>query len=80
MDNKGFDKIMTIIGVVLVIGLIYQAVKHINKSTETKVISDEGLAALQDPQKKQKIDQAIADARKHHNQTGVWVDPVVDLN
>ncbi len=80
MDNKTIDRILAVVSVLLVIGIILNLFKQLNKSTQTNVISDEGLKALQDPDKKKQINQAIEDAKKNQLETGVWKDPVVDLS
>lgn len=80
MDTKTVEKIIAVISVLLIVGIILSIFKQLNKSTETKVISDKGLEALKDPEKKKKIDAAIKKAIKNQEDTGVWNDPVVDLN
>jgi len=80
MDNKTIEKIIAVVSFLLIVGIILKVISELNKSTETKVISDDGLKALHDPKKKEVIDKAIQKAKTDQEKTGVWNDPVVDLS
>lgn len=80
MEDKTFNKILAFIGALVLVGLIYDLVKRFNEETETNVITDDGLKALQDPSKKKMIDDAIEKARLNQIKTGIWKNPEVDLS
>ncbi len=80
MEAKSIDKVVAAVSALLIIGIVVAIFKQLNKKTQTSVISKRGLEALQDPKKKEKIDQAIEEAKKHQMETGVWNDPLVDLS
>lgn len=80
MESKTVDKILAVVGIFIVIALIIAFFKKVNKNTETKIISEDALAALQDPDKKKLIDDAINESIENQKETGVWNDPVVNLN
>ncbi len=79
MDTKTVDRILAFVGIILVIGLIFTIIKQLNKSTETKIISDKALEALGNEEKKLEIKEAIKKSIEEQKKTGVWHDPVVDL-
>ncbi|MFT6502802.1 MAG: hypothetical protein ACJASQ_002933 [Crocinitomicaceae bacterium] len=69
-------------GVVTVVlaGAIVKLVADIFSESRTDIISDKGLQAINDPEKKKEIDEAFAESVKIQKETGVWENPVVDLN
>lgn len=65
---------------VLFAGIIIKIVSDLLSESKTEVISDKGLQAINDPEKKKKIDDAFAESAKKQRETGIWENPVVDLN
>ncbi|WP_299672027.1 hypothetical protein [uncultured Polaribacter sp.] len=62
------ESIIAIVGILSVILFLYHKFKNITFSTETKVISDDGLKAVQNPEKADKLREAV-DA---YHSTGDW--------
>ncbi|MBU3660160.1 MAG: hypothetical protein FGM14_09835 [Flavobacteriales bacterium] len=73
------EKWVGIIVSVILVGLLISFFKNLNKKTQTSLISDDGLDALNDPIKKKAIDDAIENSRKTQIQTGIWKNPEVDF-
>lgn len=65
---------------VLLAGAVIKVVSDIFSESKTDIISDKGLKAINDPEKKKKIDAAFEAAEQKQRETGVWENPVVDLN
>ncbi|WP_405378250.1 hypothetical protein [Nonlabens sp. Asnod3-A02] len=70
MENtkSNLDTIMGVLGLVTLITLIFHALKSIDDATETNVISDDALKAIQDPEKAKQLRQAVDD----YHDTGEW--------
>ncbi|QTD36407.1 hypothetical protein JL193_09565 [Polaribacter batillariae] len=68
-NNKNtFESILAIIGILYILGFVYHKLKNITSDTETKVISDDGLKAIQNPDTASQLREAVDD---YHN-TGDW--------
>lgn len=80
MSNKQFQNLLTLFGIVVIIGLLITFLKKVNKESKTSIISDEGLDALKNPSKKKQIDDAIEKSKFEQIKTGVWKNPEVDFN
>ena len=59
---------------------IVKVVSDIFSDSKTDIISDKGLKAINDPDKKRKIDEAFEQSARKQRETGVCENPVVDLN
>lgn len=70
MENKGtfLDNLIDVIGVVSIVALTIHLINNIKKSTETKLISQDGYNAIQDPKKAKKLRKVIDDYHKN----GQW--------
>ena len=49
-------------------------------TTKTEIISEKGINALNDPEKKRRINEAFEKAAKKQRETGVWENPELDLS
>lgn len=78
-SNSDNDFWGTLIGVLLA-GAIIKVVADIFSESKTDIISDKGLKAINDPEKKREIDQAFEESARKQKETGIWENPVVDLN
>ncbi|MGO3706580.1 MAG: hypothetical protein ACTJGD_02710 [Mesonia hippocampi] len=69
-NNKGtLDNILGILGLVSLVAIVYHAFKSINSDTDTSVISDDALKAIQeDPKATEKIREAVDD----YHDNGEW--------
>ena len=70
----------TIILSIIVIGVLIKIFKGLMDSTKTEIISEKGLNALSDPEKKKKIDRAFEKSVQKQRDTGVWENPELDLS
>lgn len=61
-------KLYNSIGIINLIFSIYYIVKKINQATETKIVSDEALDALQKKENVDKLDQIVSEFHR----TGQW--------
>ena len=77
--KTGGDFVTGVIAVIFA-GVIIKLLADIFSESKTDIISDKGLQAINDPEKKQRIDDAFAKSEKIQKETGVWENPVVDLN
>lgn len=68
-NNKNtFESVLAIIGILYILGYIYHKVRSINSDTETKVISEDGLKAIQNPDTASQLREAVDD----YHDTGDW--------
>ena len=63
-----FNKIANLIGIIAFIAIVRYILKLFTQTTETAVISDEGLEILEDPNKKEVLRKAVDE----YHQTGDW--------
>jgi hypothetical protein len=70
LENKEnfLEKLIDVIGVVSVVALTIHLISNIKKSTETKLISQDGYSAIQDPEKAKRLRKEINDYHKN----GQW--------
>lgn len=80
MENKRIENLITIILSIIVIGVLIKIFKGLMDSTKTEIISEKGLNALSDPNKKRMIDRAFEEAARKQRETGVWENPELDLS
>lgn len=68
-ENKStFDSILDILGVLSLVAIVYHGYKALNSNTETNVISDDALKAIQNPETADKLRKAVDD----YHDTGDW--------
>lgn len=68
-NNKStLDSILALAGLLTLVAIIAQAYKSLSSETETNVISDNALKAIQDPDTAEKLREAVD---KYHD-TGDW--------
>lgn len=70
----------TIVLSIIVIGVLIKIFKGLMDATKTEIISEKGLDALSDPEKKRKIDKAFEKSIQKQRETGVWENPELDLS
>jgi len=80
MSSKKSENIIAIILGVLIIGVLIKIFKGIMDTTKTEIISEKGINALNDPEKKRRINEAFEKAAKKQRETGVWENPELDLS
>jgi hypothetical protein len=79
-DNSSTANVWTIILGIIVAGVIFKLIAEIIRGSKTEIVSDKGLEALNNPEKKREIDQAFNDSIEKQQRTGIWENPIVDLN
>ena len=68
-NNKStLDSILGILGIVSLVAIVYHAYKALDTDTETNVISDDALKAIQDPKTADKLREAVDD----YHDKGEW--------
>jgi hypothetical protein len=68
-NNKStFDSILEILGILSLFVVVYHAYKDIASKTETTVISDEAIKALQNPEQAKRLRNAVDE----YHETGDW--------
>jgi hypothetical protein len=68
-NNKNlFDSLIGVFGVIALFAIIYNTFKTIANKTETNVISDKALKAIQNPDEAIKLRKAIDE----YHETGDW--------
>lgn len=67
-NRNTFDKILGFLGVLSLLIIVYNIYNSLKTGTETNVISDEALKAIQDPKKADKLREAVDD----YHDTGRW--------
>lgn len=80
MTETKKSNFFTIILSIIVIGVLIKILKGLIDSTKTEIISEKGINALNDPEKKRKIDEAFERAAQKQRETGVWENPELDLS
>lgn len=80
MDNKKTENIIAIILGILIIGVLIKIFKGMMDATKTEIISEKGINALNNPEKKRKIDEAFEKAVQKQRETGIWENPELDLS
>jgi hypothetical protein len=80
MENKKIENLLTIVLSIIVIGVLIKIFKGLMDSTKTEIISEKGLNALSNPDKKRMIDKAFEEAAQKQRVTGVWENPELDLS
>lgn len=81
MDNTSkLHNFWTIVLSIIVIGVLIKIFKGLMDATKTEIISEKGLNALSDPNKKRMIDEAFERAAQKQRETGVWENPELDLS
>ena len=78
-SNSHIDIWSTVLGALFALAVV-KVVSDIFSDSKTDIISDEGLKAINDPDKKREIDKAFEESERKQRETGVWENPVVDLN
>lgn len=66
--NNTWDTILGIIGVFSLVTIAYQTFKAISEKTETNVISDDALKALNSPKQAEKLRKVV----EEYHETGDW--------
>lgn len=79
-DNSSTANFWTIILGIIVAGVIIKMIAEIIRGSKTEIVSDKGLEALNNPDKKKEIDKAFNDSIEKQQRTGIWENPIVDLN
>jgi hypothetical protein len=77
--NTNNDFWGALVGAILTVAIV-KVVADIFSDSKTDIISDKGLKAINDPEKKRKIDEAFEASAQKQRETGIWENPVVDLN
>lgn len=67
-NKSAFDSILGIIGILSLVTVVYHGYKALTLDTETNVISDEAMKAIQNPETAKKLRKAVD---KYHD-TGDW--------
>lgn len=67
-NKNNINDFFEVIGVVSLAILAFHLIKSISNKTETSVISDEGLKAVQDPKKAKELRKVIDD----YHEKGTW--------
>lgn len=68
-NNKStLDSILGLIGILSLVAVVYHAYKALDSNTETNVISDDALKAIQDPKTAGKLREAV----DNYHDTGEW--------
>lgn len=68
-NNKStLDSILGLLGILSLVAVVYHAYKAIDSNTETNVISDDALKAIQDPETANMLREAVDD----YHDTGEW--------
>ena len=80
VKNKTIDNILAIMLSIIVVGVLIKIFKGLLDSTKTEIISEKGLNALSNPDKKKEIDKAFEKAAQNQRETGVWENPELDLS
>ena len=69
--NKELDAItviLTVIGVVLIFGILLKIFKDLKENTGSDIVSEEGQEILGDPDKREKLRKAV----EHYHEKGNW--------
>lgn len=80
MENKRVENIIAVFLSIIVVGVLIKLFKGLIDSTKTEIISEKGINALNDPEKKRRIDDAFEQAARKQQETGVWENPELDLS
>lgn len=75
-ENNFFAAVISVVFA----GVLFKLLADIFSESKTDIISDKGLSAINDPDKKREIDEAFAASERRQKETGIWENPVVDLN
>ena len=67
-NTSSLSTILVILGTLLIFGIIIKWLNDIKKNTSSDIVSEEGQAILQDPDKREKLREAI----DHYHQKGTW--------
>lgn len=68
-NNKStLDSILGLLGIFSLVAIVYHAYKALDNNTETNVISEDALKAIQDPKTANKLREAVDD----YHDTGEW--------
>ena len=68
-NNKStLDSILGLLGILSLVAIVYHAYKALDNNTETNVISEDALKAIQDPKTAEKLRKAVDD----YHETGDW--------
>lgn len=67
-NRNVLDSVLGVLGIVTVAAIAYRAYKSLNSGTETNVISDDALKAIQKPENANKFRRAVDDYHKN----GEW--------
>lgn len=65
---------------VILAGVVIKVLSDIFSESKTEIISEKGMKAINDPEKKKEIDAAFERSAEEQKRTGVWKNPVVDLD
>lgn len=81
MSNSKSNKDLwgALVGALLAVAIV-KVVADIFSDSRTDIISDKGLKAINDPDKKREIDAAFEASERKQQETGIWENPVVDFN
>lgn len=67
-QNTFFDSVLNVVGIVTLVAIAVHTIRTISKRTDTKVISNEALNALNDKKKALELREVVED----YHSTGEW--------